>query len=373
MHTSVGSEGDEIPVTPPSSDLRHSSLQIPSLSVATDSEETSDTASADTPLDTPRTPLSQITGNGIDFNNQSVEYGGTASYEESETASPVPSGFSGVLENGRHYPIPMYGQSQYGLPLDCLEQKRLRIQHAKYLVLFNGKLFHAPISVTPQQILDLGTGIGLWATDVAEEYPAATVIATDLAPIQPTILPQNCHVVLDDAENSWRFGEKRFDLIHARDLVQSIRDWPKLVEQAHRSLKPGGWLELACEYLWPYCDDSSLPQNSAIRKTCELLGEANDLFGTPVSAPYRYAHYLRQNGFVNVVGTIHKIPSGPWPTEARANDVGKLQQLNLSKGATAFGLRVFQTAFGWPKKWTEAQMAHFMEDVWNPAYHTYFH
>ena len=101
--------------------------------------------------------------------------------------------------------------------------------------------------------------------------------------------------------------------------------------------------------------------------------DANDIFGTPVSAPYYYAYYLRQNGFVDVVGEVHKIPSGPWPSEATAKKVGKLQQLNLSKGATAFGLRAFQAAFGWSMERTEMQMACFMEEVWNPAYHTYFH
>jgi hypothetical protein len=58
---------------------------------------------------------------------------------------------------------------------------------------------------------------------------------------------------------------------YARDLIQSIRDWTKVVDQAHRSLKPGGSFEVACEYLWPYCDDSSLPPNSAFEQTCEFV------------------------------------------------------------------------------------------------------
>lgn len=275
------------------------------------------------------------------------------------------------MENGRQYP--QYGQFQYGLPVDGCEQERLEIQHTKYLELLNGQLFLAPISATPRRILDLGTGIGSWAIDVADTYPNATVIAIDLAAIQPKFIPPNCHFQIGDVEDPWRFREKTFDFIYARDLIQSIRDWAKVVDQAHRSLKPGGWFEVACEYLWPYCHDSSLPPNSALEQTCELLIRANKRFGTPTSAPYYYADYLRQKGFVKVVQKVYKIPLGPWPRNTTGKNVGMCQRLNLSLGATTFGLRVFQTAFGWSEEQTETQMAYFMDDVWNEAFHTYSH
>ena len=70
------------------------------------------------------------------------------------------------------------------------------------------------------------------------------------------------------------------------------------------SAKVGGWLELACEYIWPYCDDSSLPSNSALEATCELLKDASDKFGTSARAPFHYADYLRQQGFVKVVEKV---------------------------------------------------------------------
>ena len=68
--------------------------------------------------------------------------------------------------------------------------------------------------------------------------------------------------------NRWTFGGRTFDFIRAGDLIQSIGDRSKLVRQVRRSLKAGGWLELACEYIWPCCDDSSLPSNLAFEKTC---------------------------------------------------------------------------------------------------------
>lgn len=55
---------------------------------------------------------------------------------------------------------------EYGLPIDEEELDRIDMSHAKYVILMNKKLFLAPISSTPQRVLDLGTGTGIWAIDV---------------------------------------------------------------------------------------------------------------------------------------------------------------------------------------------------------------
>ena len=66
----------------------------------------------------------------------------------------------GVVENGRVYPD--YGRNQYGLPMDEAELDRNDLQHAKFTMLLEG-LHLAPITPYPQEILDLGTGTGIWA------------------------------------------------------------------------------------------------------------------------------------------------------------------------------------------------------------------
>lgn len=45
-------------------------------------------------------------------------------------------------------------------------------------------------------------------------------------------VPPNCSFQIDDVEMSWALGAQGFDLIHARDLLLSIRDWPEVVEQS---------------------------------------------------------------------------------------------------------------------------------------------
>lgn len=57
--------------------------------------------------------------------------------------------------------------------------------HHVYTLVLHGDLYKAPIGDNPGSILDIGTGTGIWAIDMAEKFPNARILGNDLSPIQP--------------------------------------------------------------------------------------------------------------------------------------------------------------------------------------------
>lgn len=72
------------------------------------------------------------------------------------------------LDNARH--------GRYPIPNDEHEQNREDMLHAMMLEATDGRRFFAPIVDQPFKILDLGTGTGIWAIEMADMYPTAEVL-----------------------------------------------------------------------------------------------------------------------------------------------------------------------------------------------------
>ncbi|KAF2142926.1 uncharacterized protein K452DRAFT_286558 [Aplosporella prunicola CBS 121167] len=67
------------------------------------------------------------------------------------------------------------------MPCDALEQTRLEILHRIFLTALSGALTTAPLPPGIQRVLDVGTGPGEWACQMAEQFPDAEIVAVDLA------------------------------------------------------------------------------------------------------------------------------------------------------------------------------------------------
>ncbi|KAG7149009.1 Secondary metabolism regulator laeA like protein [Verticillium longisporum] len=82
-------------------------------------------------------------------------------------------------------------------------------------------------------------------TDVANANPTATVIGTDVAPIQRTRQPSNAIFYVDDAnEPDWAW-DGRFDFVHVRGLNSGIKSWTATLRAAASCLHVGGLIEIS--------------------------------------------------------------------------------------------------------------------------------
>lgn len=68
-----------------------------------------------------------------------------------------------MYENGRRYHA--FREGHYNFPNDDVEQEREDMKHAMMKLLCSQKLHFAPIGDNPQQILDIGTGTGIWTIE----------------------------------------------------------------------------------------------------------------------------------------------------------------------------------------------------------------
>ncbi|OAA67968.1 UbiE/COQ5 methyltransferase [Niveomyces insectorum RCEF 264] len=119
----------------------------------------------------------------------------------------------------------------------------MNLMHLIFLELEQNFLFVAPLR-EPSTVVDLCTGTGIWAINFSRAFPRSTVYGTDIAPVQPDMVPPNLQFMMDDVNNStWFCAPGSVDYFHLRDA--GVRDWLATLREAHRCLAPGGLLEAA--------------------------------------------------------------------------------------------------------------------------------
>jgi len=113
------------------------------------------------------------------------------------------------------------------------ELERLDLMHGLFALINDNKLHLAPIGASPQRILDVGAGTGVWWIEMGDLYPSAEIIGIDLSGDMPAFVPPNVKFEIDDAEEPWTFSQL-FDYIHTRYMTGGIKDWPAYIEQCFK-------------------------------------------------------------------------------------------------------------------------------------------
>lgn len=159
---------------------------------------------------------------------------GDSAYDSGSLQSDTTSLLSQITkyryENNRRYHA--YKDGEYWGPNDEQQNNQLDIAHHLFLMTMGDRLFLAPIGDNPQNVLDVGTGTGIWAMDFADQFPSAQVTGFDLSPIQPQWVAPNLRFEINDAcDPDWGYSKNSFDFIHVRSMYGSVADWPAFYRQ----------------------------------------------------------------------------------------------------------------------------------------------
>jgi ubiquinone/menaquinone biosynthesis C-methylase UbiE len=244
-------------------------------------------------------------------------------------------------EHGRRYH--RYKDGSYWGPNDDSAMESQDLAHHMYLITLDTKLHLAPLR-DPQAILDVGTGTGIWAIDMADQYPGASVTGVDLSPIQPAFVPPNCSFEVDDLTLEWTYPESHFDCIHIRELFGSIPDWDFFLQEAYKCTKPNGWIEVVEHSVEPIASDDSQPPGHFYYDWGRTVVEMGVRNGKSFTIWREAKERLERAGFVDVVEVKYSWPMNGWPADPKYREIGRWNQLRLDSGIEGFMLRLLTNA-----------------------------
>ncbi|KAG8943075.1 hypothetical protein FRC04_003221 [Tulasnella sp. 424] len=255
-----------------------------------------------------------------------------------------------VFEN-RTFPKQWQEAPMYSLPTDAKEHNRLDYQHEMIKHLLGDSIYPNPDVVknalsldadsTPN-IVDIGTGSGVWAIEMAEQFPHANVLGCDIVlPNHPSdAVPSNCRFEFLDVNKDMNKLQPIFNVVHWRLVEPATSDSDHFFYDVARILRPGGVLiaiaanprlvdETGAVIPLKPQGDPECVENPSKRRQVLIVSPITDIAIFNISTRESMTTYLpkahpgwfipsgiRSNpNFKELKVQEFLIPTGPWETE----------------------------------------------------------
>ncbi|KAG8910987.1 hypothetical protein FRC01_005997 [Tulasnella sp. 417] len=254
--------------------------------------------------------------------------------------------------------------SLYSLPTDRKEHSRLDYQHEMMRLLLNDSIYPNPDVVdnaltaeanpTPN-IVDLGTGSGVWAMEMARKFPHSKVLACDIVlPGYPKeSIPSNCCFEFLNINKDMGKLQPIFDVVHWRLVEPATVDSDLFFYDVARILRPGG-IFIAVAANPRLLDETGTviplkregdPKYSHFQHLMKKVNDYQFAEGPPRLLHGHWDEVLGRNpNFQDFKVEEFLIPSGPWEEGMtyKRREIAEMMNenyLRVVRGLTA-GLRV---------------------------------
>ncbi|KAF8992243.1 S-adenosyl-L-methionine-dependent methyltransferase [Cyathus striatus] len=207
--------------------------------------------------------------------------------------------------------VTSYPGARYVIPSDSEEKQRLIRQHFLLKRVFKGNNLLAPVDLKDgDKVLEIGTGTGIWLMDFATSIPdTIQLYGTDIeSRLFPTddIRSPNAQFSVASVTSLPEDWSNTFSVVHQRLLIAGLTEanWIKGINEVHRVLKPGGWIEL-CEHTSKWIGGPSYT----------FFWESLANFYDSVGLVGHCARWLLEAGFEDVTVVEQVQPTGAWAGE----------------------------------------------------------
>lgn len=145
----------------------------------------------------------------------------------------------------------------------------------------------------------------------------------------------------------------------------------QIAQQAFETLAPGGWFESQeCDSV-PHCDDGTLKPDSALATWFQEFLNAGEEAKRPHSEGCKLKSIYERVGFVDVHERKFKVPLNGWAKDQDLKEIGRLMEMNMQMGLSAFSLAPFNRVYGRTPEEIEVSLVEVRRDVSDPSIHAY--
>ncbi|MEO7003503.1 MAG: class I SAM-dependent methyltransferase [Ktedonobacterales bacterium] len=237
------------------------------------------------------------------------------------TASSSPSAMSSLsfTSSGTFTTTPASSspaEPPYLLPRDAQEQARQELTHYALRGAFQRNHL-APVDA-PASVLDIGSGAGHWAMEIAHTFPDAYVLGIDIALPETDEFfdsshagalrrPNNCSFMQCDALRPLPFAHESFAYTHMRlmHLGIPVPSWPLVMNEVLRVTRMRGWVELV---------EGDLPRNGgpALDRLVSWLRELAYRRGIDPGMGSQVGAWAHERGLHRMVAHEIELPVGAY-------------------------------------------------------------